>query len=247
MSRRSRDELRQLMIDAGCELLSRRGLAFDPPSLTYANVFQHLEDSHGIRLHRSQVHGRIWDSQEHYRTDVVIETIHSIHPGSDEVDQLVADLAKDTGVANLRELVEGWVAAAVGASRYGADSDLGLDLFIAAEALSQEDGATSAQISREAGTHMRARMLYNEQRYDTVAKSLGVDFIAELGMSRDDLLGTLARNSASLVEGARMIESLDGDTPELFTVVDEHGDAQTIDAATLGLITLVEQLFGLAP
>lgn len=247
MSRRSRDELRQLMIDAGCQLLTTRGLAFDPPSLTYANVFQHLAETRDVRVHRSQVHGRIWESQEHYRTDVVIETIRSIHPGSEEVDDLVADLARDKGISNLRELVEGWVAATVGLSHYGADADLGLDLFIAAQALSPEDGATSAPISAEASRHVTERMLYNERRYDSVATSLGVDFISELGISRGDLLGTLARNAASLVEGARMTESLDGDAAALFDVVDEHGNTQQADAATLGLITLVEQLFGLAP
>lgn len=245
MSRRSREELRQLMLDAGSQLLARRGLAFDPPSLSYANVFQHLEETRGIRLHRSQVHGRIWESQDHYRSEVVIETIRSVHPGSGEVDQLVAELAKETGLTNLRDLIEGWVAASVGLSSYGDDADLGLDLFIAAQALSNQDGATATRISEEAGAHVRERMLHNERRYDAVAVGLGVEFTDDLEMARGDLLATLARNMSSLVEGAHMIESLEGKTPELFDVVDQHGNAQTIDAATLGLLTLVEQLFDL--
>jgi len=235
------------MINAGCEVLAQRGLAFDPPSLTYGTVFQHLEDTQGVRLHRSQVHGRIWDNQDHYRTEVVIKTIQGVHTRSEEVDALVADLAKDTGVENLRGLIEGWVAATVGISQYGADSDLGLDLFIAAQAMSQQDGATSAEISEEATAHMQARMHHNERRYDAVMTALGIDFSEGLGADRSGLLGTLARNAASIVEGARMIESLDGDQPETFTVIDHQGNPQTVDAPTLGLLTMIEELFGFTP
>ncbi len=80
------------MIDAGCELVRRRGLAFDPPSLTYANVFDHLEQTRGVKLHRSQVHGRIWENQDAYRLEVVLSTIADTLPGSAEVDELVAEL-----------------------------------------------------------------------------------------------------------------------------------------------------------
>ncbi len=245
MSRRSREELRQTMIEAGCELLARRGLAFDPPSLTYANVFQHLEATRGIRLHRSQVHGRIWESQDHYRTDVVIETIDQVLPGSDEVDALVADLAKDTGLTNMRALIEGWVAASIGVSRLGADQDLGLDLFVASQALSDEDSATAAHISQAATAHLGERMRYNEQRYDAVATKLGLDFVNDLDMDRDDAVRLLARNSSALVEGARLMESLDHQEPEMFDVLGDSGEPQTIDAATLGLIVFVEELFDL--
>ena len=245
MSRRSREELRQLMIDAGCDLLARRGLAFDPPSLTYANVFQHLETSRGIRLHRSQVHGRIWESQDHYRTDVVIETINQVLPGSDEVDALVAGLANDTGITNMRALIEGWVAASIGVSRVGADRDLGFDLLVASQALSNQDSATAANISQAATTHLGERMLYNERRYDTVATKLGLDFINDLDMDRDDTVRLLARNSSALVEGARLMESLDNQEPETFNVLGDSGERQSIDAATLGLLVFVEELFDL--
>lgn len=233
------------MIDAGCELVKRRGLSFDPPSLTYANVFQHLENTRNIRLHRSQVHGRIWESQDHYRTDVVIETIRQVLPASEEVDQQVADLAHDHGVEDLRALVEGWVAAAVGASRADADHDLGVDLFVAAQALAQSESETAQRISEAAGVNLNERMRGNEQRYDAIASSLDLSFVCDLDLDRRDAIQLLARTSSALVEGVRMMESLDGSDPETFTVVDDHGDPQRIDATTLGLIIFVEQLFDL--
>lgn len=245
MSRRSRAELRQLMIDAGCELLNRRGLSFDPPSLTYANVFQHLEDTRNLRLHRSQVHNRIWASQDHYRTDVVIETIRNVLPASDEIDQMVAELAEDVGVDNLRSLVEGWVAASIGASRAGADKDLGVDLTVAAQALIQSESATAKRITDAAAENLAERMRRNERRFDTVAARFDLEFIDELAMERTDAIQLLARNSSALVEGVRLLESLDGSEPETFHVLDESGDRQDTDAATLGLIVFVEQLFDL--
>jgi len=245
MSRRSREDLRQIMVDAGCELVARRGLSFDPPSLTYANVFQHLETTQDIRLHRSQVHGRIWESQDHFRTDVVIETIRNVLPGSNEVDELVADLANDHGISDLRSLVEGWVTAAVGVSRTGADQDLGLDLFVAAQALAQSESATAKRVSDTATEHLGDRMLHNERRYDNIARALDVEFVNDLDIERADALRLLARNSSALVEGARLIESLDGTGPATFEILDSKDDQQTIDAATLGLMVFVEQLFDL--
>ena len=81
----------------------------------------------------------------------------------------------------------------LGVSRLGADQDLGLDLVVASQALSDEGSATAAHISRAATAHLGERMRYNEQRYDAVATKLGLDFVNDLDMDRDDAVRLAAR------------------------------------------------------
>lgn len=76
-SRRRKDELRRIVVEAGVELLFRDGLALQADSLSYASVFDHLEASRGITVHRSTVHGRIWPSQAAFRAEVLAEATGS--------------------------------------------------------------------------------------------------------------------------------------------------------------------------
>lgn len=245
MTRRSRDELRQLMVDAGCELLSQRGLAFDPPNLTYANVFAHIEQTHGILLHRSQVHGRIWDSQDHFRVDVVTAVISDAAPGSAEVDELVKELVDPGQSVRVRALANAWVSASNDTSREIADLDLRFDLLVAAQALSAIDSATAPEIANAARNNLMRRTEHNKQRYEQVAENLGVSTADEFGLAPEDAWGLLARTSSSLLEGVRLLEDVDENFTAPFNIIDDDGNPQARDAAALGLCLIVEQLFGL--
>ncbi len=71
--RRSRDELRRLVVAAGVELLLRDGVGLQAESITYARVFDHIKRTRGISLHRSTVHPHIWTGQDRFRNDVLAE------------------------------------------------------------------------------------------------------------------------------------------------------------------------------
>lgn len=246
MTRRSRAELRQLVIDAGCELLAERGLAFDPPHLTYANVFQHLRETRGVTLHRSQVHGRIWDSQEHYRIDVALTLIeHTATPGSAEVDELVERLNATDQSARVRHLADAWAASSIETSRSRADLDPSFDILVAAQALATTGAATPFEIGEAAGGNLRRRTSHNEQRYENAARGLGVDISAEFDMAPADAWATLARTSSALLEGSRLVEALLPEFRAPYPVTDDEGNPQHRDLATLGLCLMVEQLLGI--
>lgn len=247
MTRRSSEELRALMLDAGCELVRRRGLAFDPPSLTYANVFEHLEQTRGIKLHRSQVHGRIWENQEAYRLEVVVSTIANTLPGSAEIDGLVADLTAGRDPAELRDIIEAWVEASIGASREGAGVDRRFDLFVAAQALSS-GAATPDEIAEAVRSNLMHRMAHNEIRYRTVTERLGAQINPAIGIEPDDAFRLLARTSSALVEGARLLEIVDEDITRPFdTAENTSGTLRSRDATMLGLTLMVEELLGITP
>jgi hypothetical protein len=69
--RRSRAELRELVMTAALDLLRTEGLGAVPMTLTYQRVFDHLEATTGVRVTRASVHERIWESQEAFRAEVL--------------------------------------------------------------------------------------------------------------------------------------------------------------------------------
>ena len=70
-----RPPLRDLVIEAGLAVLDRDGLGLGAQSLTYSQVFKHLQREHGIKVTRASVHERIWASHDDFRRDVVAEAI----------------------------------------------------------------------------------------------------------------------------------------------------------------------------
>jgi len=244
--RRPRSELRDLMIDAGCRLLAERGLAFDPPHLTYANAFHHLERTEGIKLHRSQVHGRIWDNQEHYRCDVVVSLLNeTATPGSAEVDEMVRELSAPGQSVRVRALAESWIAASTEVSLRSADADARYDLLVAAQALAGPGVSTPPAIADAAAENLRRRTTHNHNRYRDVARRLNASISSEFDMDDDDAWHTLARTSSSLLEGMRVSQPVDPDLMAPFSIVDNDGAGQQRDPATLGLCLIVEQLMGI--
>jgi hypothetical protein len=246
MSRRSREELRDLMIDAGCELVRQRGLAFDPPSLTYATVFDHIEQTRGVRLHRSQVHDRIWANQEAYRIDVAVSTIRDSLAGSDHVDQLVEYLDRPDNPTAARRLAEQWVTESIEISIKHADANRRVDLFVAAEALSASGSRTAPEIAEATQLNLERRMEHNTQRIRDLASQLDIRPDPNLGLD-DDAFAFLARAGSSLIEGGRLLETVDGELNQPFETLDADGAPVTRTATALAFSLLVEEVFGLQP
>lgn len=70
-ARRSRDELRDLLIGAGRAILEEEGLAVGAGDLTFKRVFDHVEATTGTRLTNASVIRRVWENQEDFRMDVL--------------------------------------------------------------------------------------------------------------------------------------------------------------------------------
>ena len=69
--RRSREELRELVLEAGREVLLTEGLGTGAEHLSFKRVLSHVADSRGIRVTNASVIGRIWDNQEEFQLDVI--------------------------------------------------------------------------------------------------------------------------------------------------------------------------------
>jgi hypothetical protein len=69
--RRSREAIRQLLIDAAVELVRRDGSILIGGLPTLTQVFDHLDTSRGITITYASVLGRVWASTEEFQTEVV--------------------------------------------------------------------------------------------------------------------------------------------------------------------------------
>jgi hypothetical protein len=91
-SRRSREELRALLVTAGRSLLEEEGLAVGAGDLTFKRVFGHVEATTGVRLTNASVIRRVWENQEDFQADVLV-AIASTADSSGELDRTAAVMA----------------------------------------------------------------------------------------------------------------------------------------------------------
>ncbi len=83
-TRRTREELRRLLVDAGRTIIDEEGLSTGAGDLTFKRVFAHVEATSGVRLTNASVIRRVWENQEDYQADVLL-TIASTADSSGEL------------------------------------------------------------------------------------------------------------------------------------------------------------------
>ena len=101
MSQRTRAELRTLLLDAGADLIDRDGIGLELAEITYASVFDYLEQTDGLRVTRASVHKRIWPSQRDFQLEVVAEAVRRWDVGTDvpDLQGMVGDAVHELGEA----------------------------------------------------------------------------------------------------------------------------------------------------
>lgn len=109
--RRTRDETRTLMLEAGSDVLLRDGIGFGASTFRYADAFALLREERDIKVTRGSVHERIWSSQEAWQLDVLAASIERNEAGRRSfVDAAVierfSELPVETPVDRLNALAE---------------------------------------------------------------------------------------------------------------------------------------------
>jgi hypothetical protein len=89
--RRTRDELHQLVLHVGIELLLEEGLGTGAEHLTFKRVFERLAATSGVRVTNASVIGRIWVSQDEFQIDVLSSIAGN--EGSQSFEQSLVALA----------------------------------------------------------------------------------------------------------------------------------------------------------
>lgn len=86
--RRTRAELRRLLIQTGMLLILDEGIGTGAEHLTFKRVYDHLERTRGIRVRNSSVIGRLWANQADFQTEVLRAVARQT--ASSAVDQTLA-------------------------------------------------------------------------------------------------------------------------------------------------------------
>lgn len=107
--RRTRATLKELLLEAGAEVLERDGLGFNTDTVTYKTVFAHLEESQGIRVTRGSVHERIWDRQRDFQMEILQRAIKWTPAATD--DDLIKAATEVLDRAELDTEAGRWQAA----------------------------------------------------------------------------------------------------------------------------------------
>ncbi len=95
--RRTREELHDLVLTAGREVLLSEGLGTGAEHLTFKRVLAHLEGTRGIRVTNASVIRRIWDNQEEFQ----LEVVGSILDAQGDVEADVSSQALDEAMERI--------------------------------------------------------------------------------------------------------------------------------------------------
>ena len=74
--RRSRDDLRNLLLAEGRAIVADEGLLAESGNLTFKRVFDRVEDRTGERITNASVIRRVWENQAEFQTDVLVSIAH---------------------------------------------------------------------------------------------------------------------------------------------------------------------------
>ncbi len=116
-SRRSREELRALLLAAGRSILLEEGLGTGADALTFKGAFDRVEAETGAKLSNASVIGRVWGNLVDYQTDVLVELASETSRSNvPEVAEVVAEVlaASDLSTATARTAALSDVCRVVG-------------------------------------------------------------------------------------------------------------------------------------
>jgi hypothetical protein len=99
-ARRTREELREIVLAAGRDVLLSEGLGSGAEHLSFKRVLDHVASSQGIRITNASVIGRIWENQEEFQSDVVRSIVdHQVDSEFDSSLEAWGDVLADLDVS----------------------------------------------------------------------------------------------------------------------------------------------------
>jgi hypothetical protein len=122
-TRRTRAELRALLIDAGTAILLEEGLGTGAEHLTFKRVFERVAATSGVRVTNASVIGRVWQNQAEFQSAVLASV------AADEVAMRaieVADVTRQVAAAGDLSSPDGRRRAVQELARLTAETNLEL-------------------------------------------------------------------------------------------------------------------------
>lgn len=145
--RRSREELRALLMDVGQSILLEEGLGARADALTFKRAFERIKSDTGVGLTNASVIGRLWTNQADYQTDVLVALASDRSRSTvNEVADVVAKVLEECDLstpearaASLREVCRVAGETQGNALRHSASWSLWINLWAMATSSSLAD------------------------------------------------------------------------------------------------------------
>ncbi len=250
-SRRTRSELRGLVMDAAIDLIRREGLGAVSTTLTYQRVFEHLKETRGIRVTRASVHERIWNSQEEFRTAVLIEARPWATAAEVTVEPALEAFAATEGLeplARMREMTR--IAASV--NQLTADEDplyyswVGMTMTMAKDpAVNADDRATLERAVAESYAEITASVM---DVLGVLGSAIGVRPRADIFPSAEHGWRLLVRLGTALSEGSTVRTRFDPEEmPDEYLKTGPDGEVQKWSAFAAGYWALLQTFLEVDP
>ncbi|MEM9563547.1 MAG: hypothetical protein AAGA93_13060 [Actinomycetota bacterium] len=206
--RRSKDELRALLVSTGERLLLQDGIALTPYSLTYAGVFEYIKATRGVTLHRSAIHKHIWSSQGEFQADVLAEAAR-YDPGESLVSARQAMAAQvavrnPDGTVNQRQMILDSTLAIVEAQMHVSAHSSSFHRWqsIKASMLSQDAGDHAVELARAISDRYEELVSDFVETYRSVLPLVGLQVNPDLKIDEDQAYQQFAVLGAAFTSGA---------------------------------------------
>lgn len=250
-SRRSRSELRELVVSAAIDLIRTEGLGVVSTTLTYQRVFEHLEATKGIRVTRASVHERIWDSQSDFQNAVLLRANHWETTTGETLDHALEAFARTDGLSpwlRLREMTRVSATHALAA----AESDPLYYSWVGATMSMAKDSNVDAAKMRDLADATAAAYAEIDDRIIgllvSLANVLGFRPKANLFRDPDSGLQLIARLGVALSEGASVRTRFDPrQLPDRILPTGPDGEDQTWSEFALGYWALLQAFIEIDP
>ncbi len=241
--RLGREELRDLLLEAGRELLHIEGMATASTNLTFARVFGHVESKTGRRVTNASVIRRIWENQAEYQADVLVSLAHDQQrPEIDQTLQALGTVLKEVDLQSAdsrRRALQELCRVGGGASTRAIAASPYWSLWISIHAI--------ATTSSQADQRQRLVAAVSES-YDSVT-----DFWMANYRLLTEYLGFRVRaprtlrqftiTVTALTDGLSLRQHVDGEIYEVALPTGASHEDQVWTIFACGLAALVEQFF----
>ncbi len=246
--RKSKDDLRALLLDAAQTILREEGLGVGTDGLTFKRVFDRVEQETGVRLTNASVIRRVWENQAEYHTDVLLDVLSNDTNTEEfldtfgEVLPLLAELDLSTPElrwAALREVCRVGAAANIHALRSSGTWSLWIGIWALATAGEVNDHKRRIQTALLDGYQSVAETY--QQAYGALAEYLGVRLRPGLTMRQ------LTVSVGALAEGCALRNRVDSDMDGILLPTGPGGAPQEWTLFGLGLDALAMRYLEIDP
>jgi hypothetical protein len=245
--RRTREELRALLLDAGVQVLRDEGLGTGAEQLTFKRVFERVAADTGIRVTNASVIGRIWQNQAEFQSAVLASV--AVDEVTDQEDAVLAATAVVLATAD-RSTLEGRRAALRELLRVAAEANLATGATsrswaVAIGVWALASGSRGSEVDEEIYPALLNSYAGIDERAQAVTRGI-MEFLG-LRLRAPLRVDQFTQVCTALVEGCALRDRADAGIRGIERATGPGGAVQEWTVLGIGMEALVDEFFEFDP